>query len=256
MDPLVTARQTHVASLFAQIVALTFTSVALAEEGAPSLLYAVLVLGTIITAVQLCFYVVTYYLIFVRKQQELLKPKFRYPGWLVTGVLLVVSLHLLLVFWPSRCTTTEAAFASGSFVAGTVFAVLGVVGVLLCGFVVDMDIVTNPDTEVQVLSGAFVPFAVAFVPALVILGAHYSFEGLVLIVLLALARALHIWCSLRYREDALVRAAVHNGLDIATLSVLQIVRITHTSRPISHETHTHKQPQVIAVLVIGNTTVC
>jgi hypothetical protein len=137
---------------------------------------------------------------------------------------MLLTLNLLLVYWKKReCLTLEQAFDSGSFVAGNVVMFVADAVMLLCGLLVEAERITDPDQALRVLKAGFVPFVIALLPSFVILGTHFTAEGLIVTLLTVVVWSVYGIAALRYRNEPNHKAITFNLTDIVSKNVFQIV---------------------------------
>jgi hypothetical protein len=84
MDETTWLRRTFVVSMMAQIFALLFSGVALAQEDVPETLRFILVLGVVVASIQFVWYCSTFVLVFVMGNEDYADVKFRYIDWFAT----------------------------------------------------------------------------------------------------------------------------------------------------------------------------
>ena len=224
MEETVSLRQTFVMSILAQIAALVFSGVALAQDHVPETLRFILILGVIVASIQFLWYTSTFVLVFFMGNEEYLNVKYRYLDWFATTGLMLLTLNLLLIYWyNASCLTLKEAFDSDSFIAGNVIMFVADAVMLLCGLLVESEQITDPDKAMQVLWAGFVPFGIALLPSFIILGANYTPEGLFVTVLTAIVWSIYGYAAIRYRNEPTTKAITFNLTDIISKNVFQIV---------------------------------
>lgn len=242
-----TLRTTFQVSIAVQIVAIALSIAALLKDDASDVLRLILGIELVTSGVQLVWYLVVVFLYYFRKAEGALTIVYRFIDWTITTPIMwaadgpththtpkaraltnaaacvrrrLLTLNLLLLYWKDDCVSVDAAF-SDSFIVGNVIAVVADLLMLLAGVLVELEKI-QPEYELNVTWGGFVPLLVAYIPSLVIVGAHYTVHGLLVIIASLLVWAAYGGVAVQFHDQRDKKAACYNILDIFSKNVFAI----------------------------------
>ena len=155
---------TFVISLAVQLAVLIFSLVTLGIGNPPPLLQLILVLETVVQAVEFCWYAVIGGLYFFKKMT--FSVAWRYVDWVITTPVMLITLFFLVIYFHEPCMETGKLVDFPGFAGLLALIVLADWAMLLVGVIVEANLceIRKKRWAWYLLFLGFIPLCLAFIP--------------------------------------------------------------------------------------------